>query len=255
MTIKECLTCAMDVGEQMMLCGAEVHRVEDSINRICLALGATRVDCFIIPSSMVTTVYAADGTTYTQTRRIEGGAIDFHRLDRLNSISRRICSKRRPTDEEILSELASIKAERNGYPFWLQCLAYAVIAGSFALFFGGSVPQMLVAFLVGGLTRPVVALADRLVENMIFSKFLATAFITVMSILSVWVGAVHQVDEIIIGNIMLLIPGLGFTNALRDLFIGDRMSGILRCMEVALAAVAIAVGYLLVIFMMGGLIR
>ena len=59
--MKERLNCVMDIGEQMLLSGAEVHRVEDSVNRMCTALGAVRVDCFIITSSMVVTVYGENG--------------------------------------------------------------------------------------------------------------------------------------------------------------------------------------------------
>ena len=57
---------AMDIGEQMLLSGAEVHRVEESISLICYAFGAKRVDVFIITSSMVVTIQTLDGETYTQ---------------------------------------------------------------------------------------------------------------------------------------------------------------------------------------------
>ena len=57
--------------------------------------------------------------------------------------------------------------------------------------------------------------------------------------------------EIIIGNIMLLVSGLGFTNALRDLFTGESFSGILRLLEAVLCAVAIAAGYFFVAFLGG----
>lgn len=50
------LNCVMDNGEQMLVCGAEVHRVEDSVERMCYALGVKRIDVFIITSSMVVTV-------------------------------------------------------------------------------------------------------------------------------------------------------------------------------------------------------
>ena len=48
---------AMTIGEQLLCCGAEVGRVEDTIRRICLAYGATRADVFSITSSIVTTIY------------------------------------------------------------------------------------------------------------------------------------------------------------------------------------------------------
>ena len=36
-----------DNCEQLLCCGAEVGRVEDTIRRICLAYGATRADVFL----------------------------------------------------------------------------------------------------------------------------------------------------------------------------------------------------------------
>ena len=44
---------AMTIGEQLLCCGAEVGRVEDTIRRICLAYGASRADVFSITSSIV----------------------------------------------------------------------------------------------------------------------------------------------------------------------------------------------------------
>ena len=45
---------------------------------------------------------------------------------------------------------------------------------------------------------------------------------------------------------MTLIPGIGLTNALRDLFTGDSIAGLLRSIEAVLTALAIAAGYFLV---------
>ena len=51
---------------------------------------------------------------------------------------------------------------------------------------------------------------------------------------------------------MLLVSGIGFTNALRDLFSGDSVTGILRLLEAVLTALALAAGYFLVVFLTGG---
>ena len=56
-----------------------------------------------------------------------------------------------------------------------------------------------------------------------------------------------------IGIIMTLIPGIGLTNALRDLFTGDSIAGLLRSIEAALTALAIAAGYFL-ISVVGGML-
>jgi len=67
-----------------------------------------------------------------------------------------------------------------------------------------------------------------------------------LSFFAVKFGWITSVDKIIIGNIMTLIPGIGLTNALRDLFTGDSIAGLLRSIEAVLTALAIAAGYFLV---------
>jgi len=49
-------------------------------------------------------------------------------------------------------------------------------------------------------------------------------------------------DMVIIGALMLLVPGLLFTNAMRDIIFGDINSGVNRIVQVFLTAAAIALG-------------
>jgi uncharacterized membrane protein YjjP (DUF1212 family) len=193
---------------------------------------------------MVVTVLDENGTTYTQTRRITSTSTDFDKLHRLNKLSRKICEKRL-TEEEIISEFEWVQT-RKTYPFWLECIAYAVIAGAFTIFFGGNVTEMVVSIVVGAIVRFGILLCDNTVKNKIFSKFFSAAVATFLAYISVKCGIIGSVDKVIIGNIMSLIPGIGLTNALRDLFTGDSIAGLLRSIEAILTALAIAAGYFLV---------
>ena len=74
-----------------------------------------------------------------------------------------------------------------------------------------------------------------------------------LALLSVKYSLAPQVDKIIIGNVMTLIPGVGLTNAIRDLFVGDVNTGILRLIDAILLGSAIAAGYVLSAFMIGGI--
>ena len=67
-------------------------------------------------------------------------------------------------------------------------------------------------------------------------------------------GLGQSTEHIIIGNIMLLIPGVGLTNSLRDMISGDTMSGMLRFLEACIISLAIAAGYLLARGLMGVLV-
>ncbi len=249
--MEEKLTCAMDIGEHLLTSGAEIHRVEEGIDRMCRAFGAKRVDVFIITSSMVVTVFDSNDRTYTQTRRITGATTDFEKIHRLNALSRKICSQEMPA-EQIRKELAEALNYRS-YPFWLECICYSLIAGAFTLFFGGDLTEALVSLAVGLLVRLGCCLFELAIPNKIFSKFISAAIATVLALTAVKLGWISSIDKIIIGNIMSLIPGIGLTNALRDLFTGDSIAGLLRSIEAVLTALAIAAGYFL-ISIVGGML-
>ena len=240
----------MNIGEAMLLSGAEVHRVEDSLYRICSAFGAERTDVFIITSSMIVTVHTADGSVFTETRRIVSMGTDFEKLDKLNSLSRKICYKGM-TLEEIDTELDKINGIK-AYPFWLEVVAYAFIAGAFTLFFGGTWLESFMSFIIGGAIRGLIFFLELTVRNKIFTKFVASFASAGAAYLLKSLGVVPDVDEIIIGNIMTLIPGIGITNAIRDLFTGDSIAGLLRTIESVLNALAIAAGYFVLVLVMGG---
>ncbi|MBR4941301.1 MAG: threonine/serine exporter family protein [Clostridia bacterium] len=238
------LACAMDIGEQMLISGAEIYRVEESIRRMCTSFGASRTDVFIITSNMMATVYTEEGKSYTQTRRITASATDYEKLHHLNMLSRRICSENL-SETEIRRELNKA-VNCKTYPFWLECLGYSATAGAFTLFFGGTWIEFLVSLFAGAVVRFCLLLTEKTISGRIFSKFFSAAIATLIAYLGVKLNLIDNVDTVIIGNIMTLVPGVGLTNALRDLLVGDSVSGLLRIIEAVLTAIAIAAGFFLV---------
>jgi len=164
--LEKVLKLAMDIGEQMLLCGAEIHRVEDSINRICMAKGAYRTDAFIITSCMIVTVYDSDGKSFSQTRRIKNSGTDIEKLHKLNNLSRKICSSSM-SYEEITAEFEKIN-QRKGYSFIVNLISYMLIAGAFTLFFGGNPIEAIVSAIIGGINNLTVLLSEKLKLNKIF---------------------------------------------------------------------------------------
>lgn len=75
-----------------------------------------------------------------------------------------------------------------------------------------------------------------------FSEFLASLIIGVISMLFVKIGIGEQLDKIIIGSVMPLVPGLLITNAVRDLMAGHLVSGLSKGAEAFLTAFAIGAG-------------
>ncbi len=250
MTGEQLLSCALDIGEEMLISGAEVGRVESAIRYICTAYGCTRTDVFTITSSIV--VSAADPTGFhsTQTRRITGTHTDLTRLHRLNSLSREICQTK-PDYDYVQGRLREICA-RKTYPLYLEALGSALIGFSFAVFFGGSWLDGFVASFFGLGLRYLTYALQKGGLNQIFVNVVASFLLSAGAIFLVRNGFGQDANKIIIGNIMLLIPGIALTNSLRDMISGDIMTGILRFFDAILVAAAIAAGYILAAQFLGG---
>lgn len=138
---------------------------------MCTALGYDRIDVFIITSSMVVTVFKGEESK-TQTRRIVVSTTDLEKIHRLNDLSRKICSHSFGSAEQIKEEIQSI-VQQKVCPLWLECLAYAVISGAFAIFFGGNLADGGVSFFIGLSARILIYFAERARMNKMFIKFIS----------------------------------------------------------------------------------
>jgi len=235
------LEIAMELGGEILRCGGEIHRVEDTITRICRAYGALDVEVFAITTLIIAEVSMPDGSVASRSRRVRATYNHLARLEQLNSLSRAICAA--PVSRaEVHQRIVDI-AHYRPVPEWLCYLGGMLATGGFAIFFGGTWRDGLVAALIGLLLTLFMRLRPPRINAMartVISSFLAG----ILSVLCVRVGLGDHVDKIVIGTIMLEIPGLSFGNALRDLFCGDTLSGTLRLIQALLQALMMAFGYM-----------
>ena len=241
----------LEIAQRMVECGAEIGRVEESLTRICASYGCCRTDAYATTSNLIVTVETSDGEEFTQTRRVKGASPDMECLHCLNDLVRSL-SKRPYSDAEIVAELDKIR-EIKPYSAPLQVFFYAVIAGSFCIFFGGrDVLEIVVALLVGGLVGMLNMFLSSLHANRILKSCVCSFAACLIAVSCARLCWIPTADNVIIGNIMSLIPGIGLANALRDLFTGDTITGLLRLMEAVLLALAIALGFWLAVYPFGG---
>jgi len=246
------LQSILDVGEEMIVCGAEVNRVEDSIERMCESYGANpeRINVFIITSNIQVTMETPDGRIITQIRRLVRHGTNFDRLDYLNDLSRFICANH-PDPEEIQRKLKEVMA-RPEPPKTLKIFGAILIASSFTVFFGGNGMDCIAAGFIGLIIVLMELYFAKHEPNQIIYHFIVSFLAGIGALLLVQVGLGHNIDKIMIGGIMLLIPGIAMTNSVRDMLIGDIMSGWLRLLNALLIAAAIACGFALSIILFGG---
>ncbi len=245
------LNTAIDIGHFLLAAGAEIYRVEESIQRVLYTYGVKHADVFAIPSSITVTITMADDTCYTRLRRIYSRGTDYQMVEDLNALSRYICAERPPV-EEIGHRLKEIY-HRKPYPYWVTVLAYAGVAFAFTLFFGGGLRDALVALAAGGLVRVSMRVLERMQGNGFFIHLVNSFMVTFLALLSVRFGLALHSDRIIIGTLMTLVPGVAITNSMRDVIAGDLMAGMVKALEALLVALALALGSGMALFVMGGI--
>lgn len=235
------LCLALDVGESLLKNGAEISRVEDTIERICRAYGAKHIEVFCIISFINVAIRMPDGSYSSQMRRVKAISNNLYALERLNALSRDVC-REKPELEEFDRKIHEIRKTK-AYPTYISFLAHGTAAGSFALFFGGSFKDVLVAFVLG----LVIAFVDKYAPSRLteIAKTAISSFLSCsLAILAVNVGIGSNEGAIITGFIMLLVPGVLFGTAMRDIFCGDLLAGSLKVLQAFLLSFAIALGYM-----------
>ncbi|MCR4747254.1 MAG: threonine/serine exporter family protein [Clostridiales bacterium] len=236
------LNLALDMGEELMSCGAEVNRVEDTITRMGMAFGAVNMNVFVITTSIVVTMQLSDDESLTLTRRITNpGSIDFRKLSRLNNVSRQYCQG------EIAAEDLEGEFKKAIDPTTKPIRMYlgsALAAFAFAIFFGGKVWDGLVAAAFGLLICAFQRGFSGKAPNLIIYN-IVTSFIVGLGVcfLAKFIPGLN-LDKILIGDIMLLVPGVAMTNAIKDILVGDTVSGTMRLVETIMWAGALAGGFM-----------
>ena len=174
-------------------------------------------------------------------RRIGHHGTDLDAVERYNNLSRRICAEK-PDPTQVMALVADAKRSVKKYPFWIRVLGSIMCATGFILVYGGSVSDGICAFLCGLAAGIIGQLLDSWKVNAFFSTIASAFSIALIANLYGLLGFAVNSDGIIISSLMLLVPGLLFTNALRDIIYGDTNSGINRIVQVLLIGVAIALG-------------
>jgi uncharacterized membrane protein YjjP (DUF1212 family) len=234
------LDFAIDLGYELAMNGAETFRVEETVSRVLSAYGVES-DVFAIPNHLIVTVRTDDRTPITRMRRIGVHGNDLDAVEKFSGLSRACCN-RVPEPKEAKKWLAYVRSQRVRYSTSINYLGNFLGGSGFAMLFGGSLTDAFFAGICGILVGFVNNILEKLHANPFF-RTIATSFL--MALVAYGFGALElapNVDSVIIGALMLLVPGLLFTNAMRDIIYGDINSGINRIVQVFLTAVAIALG-------------
>lgn len=237
---KEILTLAVEIGDAMLRCGAEIYRVEDSVTRILEAFGLDDFDAYVLSNGIFASANESRPDACSVVRYVPLSATHLGKLTALNQLTRDICQHRCTLAQ------AAVRLEQSkqipAYPRWVQLLSCGIGCAAFTLLFGGHMGEAGYAFAIGVIEQMALFVCRKHKVSRFLTNVYVSLLISVLSLPAVagLIPLLH--DKIVIGAIMPLVPGIALTTSIRDFYNGDYLSGTIHLIDALLTALCIAVG-------------
>lgn len=239
MDAKEVLNIALTAGELLISNGSESYRVEETLERICKAYNF-KSQCITTGKGILVSISDNNMEKVTSLAKSKKNSVDLYVIELINDFSRQV-EKERPSYKDAMKRLEEI---RNIPHFTLPV---RIFAGGFtcfiySLFFNGGLLEAVIATIIGMLIYYMVDKVSNVGFFQFFIFFFSGLLIGGISSLLGLIFPTLSYETIIIGAIMVLLPGVSFTNGIKDIVYGDFISGMGTFGEAALIVAAIGSG-------------
>lgn len=232
---------AMEAGHILLQNGAEISRVEETMERICKYYGEEANDFFVLSNGIFTTGGYGTKNAYARVRHIPVKGARLDKVVAVNQLSREIEEGKYEEIEmvkEKLDEISQMPIEKN----WQRILASGIGSGFFCVLAGGSFPDCLAAFIAGIVLYTYVVYISEKYLSKILGNIFGGAIIVAVCVICFQLKIGNHLENIISGAIMPMIPGVAFANGIRDIANGDYIAGSVRLLDAILRFLCIAIG-------------
>ena len=242
MNYDKLLNISVELGCRLMSSGAEIYRVEESVRRLLQAYGLDSPEVFAIPNCLIVSVATPQGHPVTRMRRVPLHGTDIELLERCNALCRRLCAQVPSLDEAQEAVNALPDAIPRHSPR-TTLLGYGVASAFFAPLFGGGLRDTACSFFCGLAVGLCLLYGGKFIgANSFFRTAVCSAVAAFLALALVEAGLGRSVDVVTISTLMVLVPGVALTNAMREIMAGDTFSALSRTADAILVASAIALG-------------
>jgi uncharacterized membrane protein YjjP (DUF1212 family) len=235
------LVLAGDCGRLVLENGGETYRAEECMSAIAAAYGGREIECFATPTGAMFSMSDSGGKVHTLIIRIKRRAMDMGALVRLNDLKRGAQSGALGYAQArgLADDVAC--APRPKLAMLLAGAAF--VAAFFCLLFGGGWREAIVSGIIGmALKASLESLSrDRLIPDFFLNSLGGAISASLAAVARALLPSLST-DPIIIGVLMLLVPGVIIVNAIRDLMSGDLVAGVARAADAFVSAAAISLG-------------
>jgi uncharacterized membrane protein YjjP (DUF1212 family) len=251
LTMNKVAELAIETGRVVLESGGETHSVEEIMHNVCSGFGFTNNESYTSLTGLFLSVKSSEGEVVTLIKRIANRSVDLDKISSVSKLSnelkqRNTCPKTgsgcKPMSyDEYRQKLEAIKGKKP-YPVWVRFICGGITPGFFCLLFGGGWLEFGIAFSMGIFVSVILKLLTALKLNSFLLNAIGAGLVVWFAKMAEMHIGYMNTDKIIIGGIMLLVPGLAITNAIRDTMAGDLVAGTARTVEAIFIAAAIATG-------------
>lgn len=242
--VTEIITLA---GAIVLSNGGETYRAENICTKIAHDLGIKHIDVMALPTGLFISMSQDTENFRTTIRRVKNRNVNLEKLALVFQISNEV--QNTPIDKTLalLKSLNKLDVKRKiFFPFFT-----GISSGVFCMMVGGHFGEFAVAF-TSVFIFQMIALNFKKgdVYNCLvslFGGFCAASFSLIASALLPNINYGYT----IIGSMIPLLPGLSFTNSIRDTMNGDLLSGTARMAEALMVAASLAFGVALALGLKG----
>lgn len=246
------LELALEAGRVLLSNGAEIFRVEETIEHICKRFNIEEMDAFVMSNGIFLTAHEKGKEIFAKVKHVPLAGTNLEIVTEVNNLSREISAGNVSMDEAFarLREIEKMPPKKN---IELE-LGAGIGSGVFCYLMGGNLYESLFTVLIGFLLYVIILFAGRRQVSKIIINLVGGAFITVMALIVSNISFPFEVtlDKMIIGCILPMIPGVAFVNAIRDIADSDFISGLVKLLDALLVFVYIAIGVGFVLSIYGG---
>lgn len=237
---EQVIELAFCAGSLLLESGAEISRVEETMERICLHYGVRSENAFVLSNGIFITGDDEEGNDFVRIRHIPVSGTHLNRIISINQLSREIEGEKYSV-EEAMEALEAIRCEREKNRL-VRIAAAGVGSAAFCYLFGGSIWDSAVVFAAGMLLYSfqlyfAAPYLSKITGN-IGGSLIAILFCGCLYM----AGIGQSLSYMAIGAVMPLVPGVAFVNAIREIADGDYISGFVRMLDTLLVFFCIAAG-------------
>lgn len=238
MTKEEVLEVALTAGKLLLCNGAETYRVEDTMLRICALRGMHTVSAFCTPSVILLSDESLLG--FSRMYRVTNRTVDLNIISEINDFSFNLANNHQ-TYQEIMAFLNQ-KINKKARPAWVDVFCSAIAGGCFAVVLGGGVKEFVAALLGSFLSMAFLKAMSAFKPSSFWSTTMAGGIICAVTLGCKALAPDTSMELTIAGGIMPYLPGMAFTNGLRDYIAGDLISGNSRVGEAVFLVGGLVIG-------------